>query len=250
MRISFISTTAHTPWFSLRSWRDSAYRPSRPWPAVRRCSRVVPDRCRRSSARRACISIPTDIDSIASAIRGLLIEPDRRDVLARRALEQSRLFTWDASARALLDCFAELEHGSHRKSTLRPNAREFRRGQLLGRVARDILMKAARMSMVDPFRLHGVSATMKPQLNFRVRMISAALAALCVGSGLGIDQRAQAQEKSAAAHSWIDRAAGFAVRPTRATPMRGSSGSPRASTGPRGQSGIASTAGSSSRTSR
>jgi glycosyltransferase involved in cell wall biosynthesis len=65
---------------------------------------------------------PTDIDSIANAIRGLLVELGRRDLLARRALERSRRFTWDASASALLDCFAELERGPHRESTLNRTA--------------------------------------------------------------------------------------------------------------------------------
>ncbi len=65
---------------------------------------------------------PTDIDSIATSIRGLLVEPGRRDLLARRALERSRQFTWDASARALLDCFAELEPGPHCESTLNRTA--------------------------------------------------------------------------------------------------------------------------------
>jgi glycosyltransferase involved in cell wall biosynthesis len=52
---------------------------------------------------------PTDVDAMAAAIRGLLRDADRRDRLARLALEQSHRFTWDAAARGLLDCFAELE---------------------------------------------------------------------------------------------------------------------------------------------
>jgi glycosyltransferase involved in cell wall biosynthesis len=52
---------------------------------------------------------PTDVDSVAAAIRVLLAEPDRRDRLAARALERSARFTWDAAARGLLDCFDELE---------------------------------------------------------------------------------------------------------------------------------------------
>jgi glycosyltransferase involved in cell wall biosynthesis len=69
-----------------------------------------------------CYFDPTDVDSIARAIGGLLAEPGRRDVLAHRALERSKHFTWEASARALLDCFAELEPGSRRDSTLNRTA--------------------------------------------------------------------------------------------------------------------------------
>ena len=65
---------------------------------------------------------PTDIDSMAMAIHGLLVEPGRRDILARRALERSKRFTWDASARALLDCFDELEKRPHRQSRLNRTA--------------------------------------------------------------------------------------------------------------------------------
>jgi glycosyltransferase involved in cell wall biosynthesis len=52
---------------------------------------------------------PTDVGSIAAAIRVFLAEPDRRDRLAARALERSARFTWDAAARGLLDCFDELD---------------------------------------------------------------------------------------------------------------------------------------------
>jgi glycosyltransferase involved in cell wall biosynthesis len=52
---------------------------------------------------------PTDVGSIAGAMGALLADADRREALARMALERSALFTWDASARALLACFAELE---------------------------------------------------------------------------------------------------------------------------------------------
>ncbi|MGP0063157.1 MAG: glycosyltransferase family 4 protein [Isosphaeraceae bacterium] len=52
---------------------------------------------------------PTDVGSIAEAIREMLADPGRRDTLARLALERSALFTWDASASALLDGFDGLE---------------------------------------------------------------------------------------------------------------------------------------------
>ncbi len=35
---------------------------------------------------------------------------DQRDAMARRARERAALFTWEASARALVACFDELEH--------------------------------------------------------------------------------------------------------------------------------------------
>jgi glycosyltransferase involved in cell wall biosynthesis len=52
---------------------------------------------------------PTDVESIALAIRSLLDDPVRREGLAQTARERSALFSWDASARALLGCFDELE---------------------------------------------------------------------------------------------------------------------------------------------
>jgi len=51
---------------------------------------------------------PTDVGSMAGAIGSFLNDPELRDRLARLARERSALFTWDASARALLDCFDEL----------------------------------------------------------------------------------------------------------------------------------------------
>jgi glycosyltransferase involved in cell wall biosynthesis len=65
---------------------------------------------------------PTQVDSIAEAIRGLLAEPSHRATLARLALERSARFTWDASASALLDCFDELEHASPHESALSRSA--------------------------------------------------------------------------------------------------------------------------------
>ncbi len=54
---------------------------------------------------------PTDVAAIAQSLAELLADPARRDVLAARALARSALFTWDAAARTLLDCFDELEPG-------------------------------------------------------------------------------------------------------------------------------------------
>jgi glycosyltransferase involved in cell wall biosynthesis len=65
---------------------------------------------------------PTDVDSIAQSMNGLLAQPGLRDSLARVALERSALFTWDASASSLIDCFAGLEHTSPHGSTFRRSA--------------------------------------------------------------------------------------------------------------------------------
>jgi glycosyltransferase involved in cell wall biosynthesis len=51
---------------------------------------------------------PTDVTSMVQAIRGLLNKPDERAALSTRAVTRAALFTWDASARSLLDCFDEL----------------------------------------------------------------------------------------------------------------------------------------------
>jgi glycosyltransferase involved in cell wall biosynthesis len=51
----------------------------------------------------------TDVASIADAIGALLADPGRRDALARHAIGRAARFTWDAAARGLLDCFAELD---------------------------------------------------------------------------------------------------------------------------------------------
>jgi glycosyltransferase involved in cell wall biosynthesis len=61
---------------------------------------------------------PTDVGSIAGAIGALLVDAGRREALARMALGRSARFTWDASARALLACFAELEPNSYHDSEL------------------------------------------------------------------------------------------------------------------------------------
>lgn len=52
---------------------------------------------------------PTDVEGMASALRGLLAEPSRRDRLARLAAERAAGYTWDASARALFACFEGLD---------------------------------------------------------------------------------------------------------------------------------------------
>jgi glycosyltransferase involved in cell wall biosynthesis len=65
---------------------------------------------------------PTDVDSISQAIRSLLNEPGRRDSLGRLARERSAKFSWDASARALLDCFDELEGDGNNKRKLARSA--------------------------------------------------------------------------------------------------------------------------------
>jgi glycosyltransferase involved in cell wall biosynthesis len=52
---------------------------------------------------------PTDVGSMADAIGSFLSDPEPRDRLARVAVKRSAAFTWDASARALLACFDELD---------------------------------------------------------------------------------------------------------------------------------------------
>jgi glycosyltransferase involved in cell wall biosynthesis len=53
---------------------------------------------------------PTDVGSIAAALGSFLKDPEGRDELARLARARSLLFSWDNSARALLDCFRALDH--------------------------------------------------------------------------------------------------------------------------------------------
>jgi len=52
---------------------------------------------------------PTDIGSMALAIHSFLNDDSGREALARRALTRAVLFTWERSARLLLECFDELE---------------------------------------------------------------------------------------------------------------------------------------------
>jgi glycosyltransferase involved in cell wall biosynthesis len=54
---------------------------------------------------------PTDVAAMAEAIGRLLGDPGLRARLARLALRRARRFTWDAAARALLDCFHEFDPG-------------------------------------------------------------------------------------------------------------------------------------------
>jgi len=51
---------------------------------------------------------PTDVGSIAQAIRSFMGDPRLRHELAGLARQRSSVFSWDRSARALLDCFDEL----------------------------------------------------------------------------------------------------------------------------------------------
>ncbi|HWE38635.1 MAG TPA: glycosyltransferase family 1 protein [Isosphaeraceae bacterium] len=52
---------------------------------------------------------PTDVGSMATALRDLLDDPARRATLARLASARASGYTWDASARALLACFDGLD---------------------------------------------------------------------------------------------------------------------------------------------
>ncbi len=141
-----------------------------------------------------CFFDPTDIDSIAQAIRGLLAEPGRRDELARCALERSTHFTWDAAAppcsTVSLSWSQDLTASPTSTEPLElapsvvPQGRE--------RYPHEGYPDDPRRS-TPPSR---DAATMKPHLNLRARLVAAALAAFCVGTGFGIVPRAQAQEKS------------------------------------------------------
>ncbi len=65
---------------------------------------------------------PTDVGSITAAIQSLLNDQEYRDTLARRTIQRAALFTWDASARALLACFDELAQETDRQSTIARSA--------------------------------------------------------------------------------------------------------------------------------
>ena len=53
----------------------------------------------------------TDVTEMAAALGRILDDPALRDHLGRRALRRAGGFTWDATARALLDCFHEFDTG-------------------------------------------------------------------------------------------------------------------------------------------
>ena len=57
---------------------------------------------------------PTDVMSIATAIRSLCDDPARRDHLATLALDRAARFTWQNAAKSLLDCFDGLESNRSR----------------------------------------------------------------------------------------------------------------------------------------
>jgi glycosyltransferase involved in cell wall biosynthesis len=51
---------------------------------------------------------PADVGSICATIHSFVRDREQRDALARRAAERAAMFTWEASAQALLACFNEL----------------------------------------------------------------------------------------------------------------------------------------------
>ena len=65
---------------------------------------------------------PTDVGSMAGVIRSFLSDNHARSAMARRARERAALFTWEASARALIACFDELEHDSSHKPAITKSA--------------------------------------------------------------------------------------------------------------------------------
>jgi glycosyltransferase involved in cell wall biosynthesis len=63
---------------------------------------------------------PTDVGSIANTIREFLSDPATHRKLSAIAPMRAALFSWDASARALLDCFDELAPHAARCAALPP----------------------------------------------------------------------------------------------------------------------------------
>ncbi|WP_165221069.1 glycosyltransferase family 4 protein [Aquisphaera insulae] len=59
---------------------------------------------------------PTDIESIADALRSIRDDSPLRERLAALALDRSRRFSWDLAARQLLDCFLEFVPDDGRRS--------------------------------------------------------------------------------------------------------------------------------------
>ena len=51
---------------------------------------------------------PEDVEALADAIGQLLSDPDRRADLGRRAIERAQRFTWEQSARRILDIYRRL----------------------------------------------------------------------------------------------------------------------------------------------
>lgn len=66
---------------------------------------------------------PTDIRSMAAVVSSVLSNPSRRDRLADQALSRSRLFTWERSARDLIETFESLSSTSPRHG-IRPCTRK------------------------------------------------------------------------------------------------------------------------------
>ena len=65
---------------------------------------------------------PTEVGSISEAIQSVLNDQGYRNLLAMRAAQQAALFTWDASARALLACFDELRKRGKQAIAAQPTA--------------------------------------------------------------------------------------------------------------------------------
>ncbi len=65
---------------------------------------------------------PTNVGSMAEVIGSFLSNGERRDAMAHRARERAALFTWEASARALIACFDELEHDANHTPTITRSA--------------------------------------------------------------------------------------------------------------------------------
>src|SRR5262249_21741875 len=62
---------------------------------------------------------PTEVGSIAATLSKIVCDPNLRDGLASRALDRAARFTWERAARALYECFEELDPKSAGRSQLR-----------------------------------------------------------------------------------------------------------------------------------
>jgi glycosyltransferase involved in cell wall biosynthesis len=69
---------------------------------------------------------PTEVGAIASAIRGLVDDPQARERLAARAVERAKIYTWAGAARALVEVFEEV--AGARRTAPRPKGLGRRRG--------------------------------------------------------------------------------------------------------------------------
>ena len=66
------------------------------------------DVCREICQDAALYFEPQNDDRLASHIQNVLLNPDLRQELARRGLERSRIFSWDAAAQQMIEIFRQV----------------------------------------------------------------------------------------------------------------------------------------------